>query len=580
MFHSRIIRSIAGIAVLAAALGIAPSVAHALKGDCSQPFTNNASGPLATDCLFILQVATGSRTCATPCICDGDGSGSTVATDALLCLIETVGTAPLACNCPDLQDPAFAFVPADCPFASQQAGVVATNYLGAFPEDTPPATGNWTAGWTIELNGNKTVWEPASGGTLAGGTPSADGGCPAGTTDIGDTNLPAPFAGSMDVCRLAGRYDTNGQTITLTNDNVYRLGGAAAQGTKVGDGDAAGKTPAAGANPAVDVTLAVEPGTLILGEESEALAITRGSNVQVNGTAVDPVVMGSVAWFNAWVGGSDGDSGRGEWGGFILTGFGRANQCNNATTCDFELEGFLTPFFSGGLDDADDSGTITYLVVRQGGFDIDGNGNELNGITLFNVGSETTVNHVQIHENVDDGIEFFGGAVNVDHVVVTDVLDDSIDSDLGYRGAVQFAVVRQSADAADRGFEMDSHPTPASDVLISEPCYVNITVLGESEASTEGANIGSGTNASFHNGIFKANTERCIALENGTLALRGAGLQIHNYYADCETEFTGQAPDTAGSVETWYDTDPNNRRRAVDGSVGVNSIGYPSQTTF
>jgi hypothetical protein len=324
---------------------------------------------------------------------------------------------------------------------------------------------------------------------------------------------------------------------------------------------------------------------LILGEESEALAITRGSDVDINGTAVDPVVMMSLETFNAWVGGSNGDGSRGEWGGFVLSGFAPANQCANLTTCDFQIEGFLTPFYSGGFTPGDSSGDIEYLVVQQAGFDIDGNGNELNGITIFNVGTATQLSFVQVHENVDDGIEFFGGGANVDHAVVTDVQDDSIDSDLGYRGLLQFGVVRQSADnAADRGFEMDSHPTPGSDTLISEPCFVNITVMGKSAAATEGANIGSGTNAYFSNGIMKGNTEFAIDIEDGTLALRGAGLQIHNYYLDAPAAVGGDelngsnAPDTDATVEAWYDADPNNRRFTLgDPNVGINSIGYPSQ---
>jgi hypothetical protein len=381
----------------------------------------------------------------------------------------------------------------------------------------------------------------------------------------------------MDVCRLAASYTTDGQVVNLTNDNVYRLGGGANQGTKVGDGDAIGQSPATAAN----VTLNVEPGTLILGEETEALAVTRGSQVNVNGTAVDPVVMTSLQTFNAWVSGGNGDGSRGEWGGFVVTGFGGANQCNNPTTCDFLLEGFLSPFYSGGTNDADDSGNISYLVISQGGFDIDGNGNELNGLTLFNVGSGTSIHHVQVHENVDDGIEFFGGAVNVTHAVVTDVADDSIDTDLGYLGGIQFGLVRQSADtSADRAYEMDSHPTPASDTRISEPCLVNITTLGDSAASTEGANIGSGTKAFFSNGIFRNHTEECVAIENGTLALRGADLEIHNYYADCTTEFQGSAPDTNATVQAWFDADANNRRRALDGKTALNSIGYPSQDNF
>jgi hypothetical protein len=583
MFSSRKFRSAVSFALLAGALGLLPGVAHARKNDCAQPFTDNATGPVATDCLFLLKAATGSETCDTPCICDADGSGSIVATDALLCLIESVATAPLACNCPDLHDPMYHFDPATCPYASQQSGMVATDYIGAFDQDVDPSVGNWTAGWSIELGNdttppNHTVWTPVGLGTL--------GTCPANTTDVGDFTLPAAVGGGMmDNCQLPARYAVDGGTITLDNTNIYTLGGPENQGTKIGDGDAQGKSQDGGADPAVHSMLVIPEGTLILGTETEALAITRGSKIMAVGTAAHPIVMRSLTWFNNWVGGSDGSSGRGEWGGMILSGFGEANQCNNPTTCDFILEGFLTPFYSGGTDNSDSSGTFEYVVVSNAGFDIDGNGNELNGITHYQIGSGTVEDHIQVNNNVDDCTEFFGGAVNVNHEICTYNADDNADTDLGFRGSIQFMLVKQAADAGDRGHEADSFEgNLVEDMMPSGPCFANLTILGDSDVQTEGANIGTGTEMAFNNEIMKGATERCIAFEDGTLTLRGAGETINNSYIDCPNatkgEFTGQAPDTDAQVQAWYDSGSNNRRQSVDGAVGINSYGYPSQSTF
>jgi hypothetical protein len=458
-----------GAVLMAGAIALPASTSWASRGDCSQPATGGAN-PVATDCLFILRAAVGSSTCTESCICDTSGDLRVSATDALICLLDTVG-ATVDLNCPcggrvDLQDDDYLFdADVDVVDADIRSRFVDTNYIGAFPQDEDPATGDWTVGWTISLHGNKTVWEPASGGTLAGGVPSADGSCPAGTTDIGDTALPAGFAGTMDICQLAARYDTDSQTITLTNDNVYRLGGTASQGTLIGDGDAEDVVPGTAAH----VTLTIEPGTLILGTSAEALAITRGSDIFVNGTADDPVVMSSVTWFNDWLAGSDGTSGFGEWGGLVVTGFGTANQCNDVVSCDALVEGYLNPFNYGGLDNSDDSGSISYLVIRQGGFDLDGNGSELNGLTLYTVGYNTEISYVQVHQNDDDGIEFFGGKVVVDHAVVTETGDDSLDTDLGFGGGVQFAVVKQGRTAADRGMETDSSRTPRTRRSPSRP---------------------------------------------------------------------------------------------------------------
>ncbi|MDQ7050197.1 MAG: hypothetical protein Q9M92_11945 [Enterobacterales bacterium] len=54
----------------------------------------------------------------------------------------------------------------------------------------------------------------------------------------------------------------------------------------------------------------------------------------------------------------------------------------------------------------DDSGTLKYVVVKYAGKAL-GSGDELNGISFAGVGNATTVDYIQVHENLDDGVEFF-----------------------------------------------------------------------------------------------------------------------------------------------------------------------------
>lgn len=75
-----------------------PDRAFAALGDCSQPVTNG-SAPVATDCLFILTVAVGLDACDPQCICSPTGSSTTVAADALACLIKAAGEA-VVLDCP------------------------------------------------------------------------------------------------------------------------------------------------------------------------------------------------------------------------------------------------------------------------------------------------------------------------------------------------------------------------------------------------------------------------------------------------------------------------------------------------
>jgi cytochrome c2 len=65
---------------------------------CSQPITSGAT-PLASDCLWILNVAVGVRTCDVACLCAPKGTLPVTATDALVCLRVATG-ANVALQCP------------------------------------------------------------------------------------------------------------------------------------------------------------------------------------------------------------------------------------------------------------------------------------------------------------------------------------------------------------------------------------------------------------------------------------------------------------------------------------------------
>src|SRR5690606_16052710 len=85
-------------------------------------------------------------------------------------------------------------------------------------------------------------------------------------------------------------------------------------------------------------------------------------------------------------------------------------------------------------------------------------GNELQGLTTGGVGSGTTIDHVQVHNSSDDGVEFFGGRQNVKYLVVTGADDDSLDTDLGYKGFIQFVIaVQRDAGNGDSMIEADSN---------------------------------------------------------------------------------------------------------------------------
>jgi hypothetical protein len=208
------------------------------------------------------------------------------------------------------------------------------------------------------------------------------------------------------------------------------------------------------------VTLTIEPGTIIKGKEGDGanasvLIVGKGGMIDAQGTAEKPIVMTSIL-DNINVGQRNGsnldESDKGLWGGLII--LGDAPISADASTSLIEgLPANESWAEYGGSNAADNSGTITYMSVRHGGTLI-GDGNEINGITFGGVGSGTTIDHIEVFATLDDGVEFFGGTVNVFNVSVTAQGDDGFDIDQAYSGTIDNFVYVAGGDS-DHGIEID-----------------------------------------------------------------------------------------------------------------------------
>lgn len=134
-----------------------------------------------------------------------------------------------------------------------------------------------------------------------------------------------------------------------------------------------------------------------------------------------------------------------QWGGVIL--LGRApNNLANGSGLGYgigQVEGLPLPGVPiadatcGGVEPHDDSGVVRYTSVRHGGDEISAS-NEINGFTLCGVGDTTIFEFNEVYSNFDDGVEVFGGTVNLNHLAIEYVGDDYLDLDWGYTGFVQF----------------------------------------------------------------------------------------------------------------------------------------------
>ncbi len=215
-------------------------------------------------------------------------------------------------------------------------------------------------------------------------------------------------------------------------------------------------------------TLTIEPGTVIKGQtgsgpNATALLIARGATLIAEGTASLPIIFTSIAdqitnedVANGSIASPNLDPDvNGLWGGLLVLGYARISASNsNGDIDEVQIEGIPTSDRNGlygGSDNEDNSGILRYISIRHGGSNI-GAGNEINGLTLGGVGSSTVVENIEVVGNQDDGIEWFGGTVDVTNAVIWNVGDDGMDTDQAWAGTLDnFAIVTPTG----HNFELD-----------------------------------------------------------------------------------------------------------------------------
>ncbi len=279
-----------------------------------------------------------------------------------------------------------------------------------------------------------------------------------------------------------------------------------------------------------------------------ALIVTQDGTIQANGNAANPIIFTTAAvdndqdgvaddstpgdvFLDTWTAGdlflddtpttaplsplnSDGGANVALWGGLVILGNAPTNLSNTGLGLGQDtVEGLTVPGFpvsdalygsdpTLGLE-ADSSGSLTYISVRHAGDEI-GSGNELNGVTMAGVGTGTTFSFIEVYCNQDDGIEWFGGTVNGDHLSVAFAGDDQFDLDQGYTGTNQFALSilpffnqtdgvntsNYGASSGDKGAEFDGDDSSVSVDGSGQPTpfsnadFYNFTSAGSDMAQT------------------------------------------------------------------------------------------------
>lgn len=258
---------------------------------------------------------------------------------------------------------------------------------------------------------------------------------------------------------LKGNIDTN---VTLTSDHIWTLEGR----VSVLNG----------------VTLTIEPGTIIKakagsGSAAASLIIAQGAKIMADGTDTNPIIF-TAELDNIQLGETAGtnldENVRGLWGGLLILG----NAPISAVTSPFQIEGIPASDINGlygGNNPTDNSGVLRYVSIRHGGTSI-GAGNEINGLTLGGVGSETTIENIEIVANTDDGLECFGGNVNVSNLLIYAVGDDCLDLDQGYSGTINNSVIIPSL-ATDHSLELDGGESNTNPSFTITNCELDNTLI-------------------------------------------------------------------------------------------------------
>ncbi len=235
--------------------------------------------------------------------------------------------------------------------------------------------------------------------------------------------------------------------------------------------------------------LTIEPGTVIKGEKKTKSAIIaeRGGKLIAKGSAEAPIVFTSAQ--------EAGSRKPGDWGGIILCGKAKNNQT------EMQIEGGPRTKH-GGNDDADNSGTLSYVRIEFAGYPFETD-KEINGLTFGSVGSGTQIDHVQVSYSNDDSYEWFGGTVNCKYLVAYKGWDDDFDTDNGFSGKVQYGLSIRDSKIADisqsNGFESDNCADGSTVEPFTTATFSNITFVGPKVLDSKFENTTDYINAGNYN---------------------------------------------------------------------------------
>ena len=200
---------------------------------------------------------------------------------------------------------------------------------------------------------------------------------------------------------------------------------------------------------------------------------------------------------------------------------------------------------------------------------------EANGISLYGVGSGTEISYVYVVNGSDDGIEFFGGSVNIDHCIVENCTDDSYDWTEGWNGRAEYIVAYQSIAECDCLMECDNNGDSNDITPNSHPTVSYATLIGMDKADdpekTFGVKFRAGTYVNLDHAIITGkSTAISLETQHTVDSFAGSDPKSSITYTLIDGVFTSEFADTYGAEDfaaaTGNSTDFN-------GSFTYNFVG-------
>ncbi|MEM9837012.1 MAG: hypothetical protein AAF828_10945 [Bacteroidota bacterium] len=270
--------------------------------------------------------------------------------------------------------------------------------------------------------------------------------------------------------------------------------------------------------------LQIEAGTVIKAkafpttiDAVTALVIAKGARIEAQGTVEAPIIFTAEA-DNLFDPTDLTPTDVGLWGGIVLLGDAPIARPGGVDVVEgFNFDEVL--FQYGGNDPSYDAGILRYVSIRHAGSESAPN-DEMNALSLYGLGDQTTIDHVEAYACLDDGFEFHGGTVNAYYLVSAYNEGDAFDIDLGYRGNGQFWF----------GLELDfplfignsmleiGGASPDDQPPFSQPNLANLTLINgtiiNATASGDGIYLRDNTGAIIRNSVFVNLQPHALTIED------------------------------------------------------------------